>query len=322
MNCVSLRNFIIVAILLSVLGYMTYRTTQQSPLVWPDQDWIVFTCAPSADDGDIYRMLPDGSEITQLTNSSDDEAYPHWASKTGWIYFWNGYASGPNIRRMRFDGTHTEDFWSDTFPNGFNISPSGNFAVFSKHTRHAGIDIYLLKMKNGDPITFTPLTDSVADGGGNWSPVFSPDEEWIAYISTQDGNQEIYLMRGDGSEKTRLTKTDEDEWSLAWSPDGKWIIFSSGALTEANIFRVNILTHEIQPLVIWEGLQDWPIWSPDGEWIIFSSSEDPQSKPSQLYKMHLDGSDVQKLTNMSCSARQPQWISAHVVESATAEPTD
>ncbi len=46
-----------------------------------------------------------------------------------------------------------------------------------------------------------------ADAPDN-APAWSPDGEWIVFTSDRDGGPEVYLMRADGSEQTRLTFDD------------------------------------------------------------------------------------------------------------------
>lgn len=40
----------------------------------------------------------------------------------------------------------------------------------------------------------------------------------IAFVSTRDGNFEVYVMKADGSGVTRLTDNPATDWSPAWSP--------------------------------------------------------------------------------------------------------
>jgi Tol biopolymer transport system component len=47
----------------------------------------------------------------------------------------------------------------------------------------------------------------------------------IAFISTRDGNYEIYVMNPDGSEQTRLTNNPTIDQEPDWSPDGTKIVF-------------------------------------------------------------------------------------------------
>jgi Tol biopolymer transport system component len=79
----------------------------------------------------------------------------------------------------------------------FDISPDGDFANF---------DVYIMNM---DGSNVRRLTDAP---GGDGSPTWSPDGRWIAFRSDRDTppgapwlNTEIYVMRPDGSQQTRLT---------------------------------------------------------------------------------------------------------------------
>jgi dipeptidyl aminopeptidase/acylaminoacyl peptidase len=49
----------------------------------------------------------------------------------------------------------------------------------------------------------------------------------IAFISGRDGNNEIYLMNTDGSNRIQITDNDVPDVLPKWSPDGNTIVFSS-----------------------------------------------------------------------------------------------
>ena len=49
----------------------------------------------------------------------------------------------------------------------------------------------------------------------------------IAFMSDRDGNREIYVMDGDGSNPTNLTDALSGEQEPTWSPHGSWIAFYS-----------------------------------------------------------------------------------------------
>jgi TolB protein len=77
--------------------------------------------------------------------------------------------------------------------------------------------------------------------GKNFEPSFSPDGRKIVFISTRDGNDEIYLMELDGSEQVRLTNTpDTVEEMPSFSPDGSMILFSSNNGHNDDLYLVNI----------------------------------------------------------------------------------
>src|SRR5687767_3392148 len=61
----------------------------------------------------------------------------------------------------------------------------------------------------------------------------------IAFQSNRDGNNEIYVMNGDGSGLTNLTDNPADDFGPVWSPDGKKIIFSSNRDGNYDIYVMN-----------------------------------------------------------------------------------
>lgn len=69
------------------------------------------------------------------------------------------------------------------------------------------------------------LTALVTSYVAGWLPIVrsEPRNGLIAYVGADD---DIYLAAPDGSERHRLTQTDEWEYSLAWSPDGRRLAFA------------------------------------------------------------------------------------------------
>lgn len=64
---------------------------------------------------------------------------------------------------------------------------------------------------------------------GNVCQVFAeaPTIPKILFISTRDGNSEVYIMNSDGSEQVNLTQHPADDMSAVWSPTGEQILFVS-----------------------------------------------------------------------------------------------
>jgi Tol biopolymer transport system component len=63
-------------------------------------------------------------------------------------------------------------------------------------------------------------TDRVVLTGVNQdlAPSYSPDGSMIAFSSSRDGNNEIYVMDADGSDQTRLTSNAVDDSHPSWGP--------------------------------------------------------------------------------------------------------
>ena len=59
------------------------------------------------------------------------------------------------------------------------------------------------------------------------SPRWSPDGKHIAFVSTRNGNQEIYSADADGKNVKRLTNEPAMDNNPSWSPDGSQLAFCS-----------------------------------------------------------------------------------------------
>jgi hypothetical protein len=67
-------------------------------------------------------------------------------------------------------------------------------------------------------------------------PIWSPDGAWIAFSRNW---YDVYKIRPDGSDLTRLTYLDG--WLMgggAWSPDGEWILWSAWVGDAADVYAV------------------------------------------------------------------------------------
>ena len=70
-------------------------------------------------------------------------------------------------------------------------------------------------MMNADGSGETRLTDNPAL---DRVPAWSPDGAEIAFMSSRDGIDEIYVMNADGSGQTNLTNNPGSDSSPAWLP--------------------------------------------------------------------------------------------------------
>jgi Tol biopolymer transport system component len=154
------------------------------------------------------------------------------------------------------------------------------------------------------------------DGNPDWSP----DGSRIAFSSDRTGKNEIYLMKADGSDQTRLTynpdKTNPNQsWEPKWSPDGTKIAFTFGytpvpsdtrsSIDIMNADGTNQLRITFQAKAGFQDQADLePDWSPDGTRIVFTSN---RVVNRQIYVMNADGSDQTRLTYDGGYNNQPVW---------------
>jgi TolB protein len=105
-------------------------------------------------------------------------------------------------------------------------------------------------------------------------PSWSPHGDRIAFVSKRDDDFEIYTIRPDGSDLTRLTNSPGVEGHLAWSADGEWLAFASDRAG----FR------DERPLHVANGQPGGDIWV-----------------------MRADGSELVQLTDDQYEEATPAW---------------
>ena len=135
-------------------------------------------------------------------------------------------------------------------------------------------------------------------------------ETKIAFMSTRDGNAEIYVMDTDGAAPVRLTKHPAIDSYPAWSPDGSKIAFTSNRrngstheiyITDADGKDTVRLTKNNQPVPAYD---ESPSWSPDGSKIAFASNREGNG---EIYLMDADGKNIVRITQTMAREATPAW---------------
>src|SRR6266705_3912375 len=67
----------------------------------------------------------------------------------------------------------------------------------------------------------------LTQSGHDSSPVWSPDGKTLAFLSSRNGDSQVYLLSMEGGESHALTKLSTGADIVKWSPDGKTIAFTS-----------------------------------------------------------------------------------------------
>lgn len=133
-------------------------------------------------------------------------------------------------------------------------------------------------------------------------------EDRIAFLTTRDGNMEIYVMNGDGSNQTRLTNTPSNEFapflaSPTWSPDGEKIAFISTRDGNHEIYIMNgDGTNQVR-ITHTPGSEHGIAWSPDGSHLAYFLSDTSQ----ELHITNIDGSEVISIPSNASPVSEPRW---------------
>ncbi len=136
-------------------------------------------------------------------------------------------------------------------------------------------------------------------------PSWSPDGSRIAFTSSRDGNDEIYVMNADGSALTRLTNNSATDIEPAWSPDGSRIAFVRGSGPSSELYVMNA-DGSGQTRVLSGGPIRSPNWAPNGARIALGCGVGAGSN-TDLCLVNTDGSGLVRLATACCINVYPSW---------------
>ncbi len=110
---------------------------------------------------------------------------------------------------------------------------------------------------------------TLASGGVNNWPAYSPDGGRIAFCSSRDGTFDLYVMNADGTGVRRVAALDGMQLRPAWAPDGRRLAFTWNRGGVYEIHAVNPDGTGLRPLAAAAERSDYPAWTPDGRAVVF-----------------------------------------------------
>lgn len=124
---------------------------------------------------------------------------------------------GQELRRYFLDGTSNRTFRSGREYNAIvedpAISPDGQYVLYTnRDLATKAKEIFLTTVD--DRLSRIQLTDTL----NNVSPQWSPDGQWVVFVSTRDQNREIYLMPASSLPQKNLTDNAATDTDPVWQP--------------------------------------------------------------------------------------------------------
>ncbi|MEE8184000.1 MAG: protein kinase, partial [Acidobacteriota bacterium] len=168
-------------------------------------------------------------------------------------------------------GMHPEAIGEEGQFRNLELSPSGRWLAFEKLDPDGRIgDLWLRDLSRGmtSRLTFHP--------GAVFSPVWSPDEDEIAFAYASEGhNSSLYRKSlANPSQESSLLDWDEVSNPTSWSPDGRFILFTSvSPKTTDDVWALSIDDGKAEPMIKTQFIERRARFSPDGRWISYISNE-------------------------------------------------
>jgi TolB protein len=127
------------------------------------------------------------------------------------------------------------------------------------------------------------------------SPAWSPDGQWIAYVSFENHLSAIYVQRVLTGQRTMVSMRAGINGAPAWSPDGgELAITLSGNSGHPQIYVLDLSTQHLMRITHAPAINTEADWAPDGRSLYFTS--DRAGEP-QIYRIGITpGSIPQRIT--------------------------
>lgn len=143
------------------------------------------------------------------------------------------------------------------------FSPDGRDEALVKEAADRTLQIHTYAHEYALLRQLTALTGAdIGISAINYDPAWSPRGDLIAFVSTNNGNDEIYTVTIDGTVVTQLTN-NKFEWDKhpSWSPDGGRIVFFSNRETGRRQLWIMNADGSDQRNLSSNPYEDWdPIW--------------------------------------------------------------
>ncbi len=259
---------------------------------------IVFVSNKNGNE-DIFSIDLDGSGLTQLTESTDKDAYPAVSTdgkKIAYTSDINGYWQ---IMVMDWDGRNKVQLTNDPVRSGYPTWSFDGRYIFYEVYKDGDWEIYRM---NNDGSSRKRLTFNA--GADDWHPFAHPYQYRVIFESGAVGHEEIYIMDHDGDNIERLSESNARKRVPCMSVDGEYIVFMG---YEGDTRFVYIMDGEGGNIrrVSDRPNSEHPFISPDNSIIAFNSNVDGQR---EIFIINLDGSGETRLTSIPGDDWDPAFI--------------
>jgi eukaryotic-like serine/threonine-protein kinase len=200
-------------------------TASGSPRECSDGRYLVFDHGGRGGKGsyNIWRADGAGGNLKQLSNGKFDH-YPVCSPDAQWVYYLNGDIG--QLMRVPIDGGAAQKVTDLPLVTQFDVSPDGSTVAFGvvDHTGGHDANLALVATDTGMVRKLLKFERSPTE-----LIRFSRDGKAVVYIAHENGVDNIWEQRLDGSPGKQITSfKSESIYDFQWSPDGSKLALVQG----------------------------------------------------------------------------------------------
>ena len=115
------------------------------------------------------------------------------------------------------------------------------------------------------------------------SPAWSPDGQWLAYVSFESKHSAVYVQLVRSGERRQVSARAGINGAPAWSPDGKKLALTLGGSNgNPDIYVLDLGNQNLTRITDDPAIDTEPTWTPDGHFLFFTSD---RAGGPQIYKI-------------------------------------
>ncbi|AGA28901.1 S41 family peptidase [Singulisphaera acidiphila] len=278
---------------------------------WPmwSQDGHIYFVSDRDDNAqtNLWRVSESGGEATRVTDFHEgDVRFPALSSDGKTIVFERDFGIvkldliTKEVKPLKFTiAAETQESLTEfksfnSTISDYDLAPDGERIVFAVRG-----EVFTAPTDEGGELR------QITEGESRDQDVtYSPDGNWLAYVSDKSGREEIYVLSADGAgEAKQVTDLDALKSSYLWSPDSKSFAFTTA---DGKLYTITAEGKDLKELASSKyGRFSRPTWSPDGNWIAYSRPD--VSRSSDIYLIPAKGGEEKKVTFDSANETNPRF---------------
>lgn len=279
-------------------------TITSPPPAPPIQGTIAFETNRAGNPG-VFALTSPALNVTQLSLSSGVDTQPVYSPDGSLIAFVSNRDGNNEIYLMNANGSNQRNLTNHSANDLYPAWSADGAHILFTSDRDGNQEIYIVRLDGSD---LQNLSNNTAD---DYQPFWVSDAglfptpgDRIAFTTTRDGNQEIYVMKADGTEQTNLTNNPGEDFYPRATRSGALITFASTRDGDQEIYVMNADGTDQHNITNSPSQDTQPFWSPDAEWIVFASDRDGNF---DIFVMRRDGSEIFNLTRNPARDLYPAW---------------
>jgi serine/threonine-protein kinase len=224
----------------------TVRLFQPHPSLSPDGRRLAVSISEA--NADIWVLELSRGTLSRLTFGRQNYR-PIWSPDGRELFFGSSRVGGTyGIFSKPSDGSGPAmQIASGAYRMPTSLSSDGRTIVFRQNSETTGFDIGMVHFEDEQEpeiLLGTPFDEH--------SGMLSPDDRWLAYVSNESGQDEVYVTRFPSPEG-RLQVSIEGGTEPMWSHDGKELFYRNGEKMMAVAISTDPELTPGKPIVLFEG---------------------------------------------------------------------